>query len=211
MGAPEEMTHAPRSTTVEVQPQDQDALTNHGRAEIMDGAFLSIMLSVAIPCGLVVVITPILLGVIYGKEVDHYRGWPKLHVNGNGSTTTTGLWATLNDWKENDGNAAVFVDFNPSSLTAIATLTGKIIPYHSGSIMALVAFFVARRIILTSRDGQSHELLTHYQMSLLIQLLGGSSHGPARDTIHYHIKHKKSWASPISDVFSALAAVTALG
>jgi hypothetical protein len=77
--------------------------------------------------------------------------------------------------------------------------------------MALVAFFVARRIINMSRDEQSHHLLTAQQMSLLIQLLGGSSFGPIKDTVHYHVKHKQKWIAPVPHAFSALCAVTAIG
>ena len=211
MGTSDEVTdEAPRVTSEEVRPKDGAPLIDHEPAERLDGALLSIVFSAAVPCGLVIVVTAILLGVIFGKKVDSYRGWPELRAVQNGPSKT-GIWATLNGWRRSGGNAALFVDFNPSSLTAIATLTGKIIPYLSSSIMALVAFFVARRIISVSKDGQDHELLTPHQMSLLIQLLGGSSFTPLKDTAHYHIKHKKRWISPLPHAFSALAAVTALG
>lgn len=216
MGSPDEVdevteaAEAPRATVEEVQPANEGVHVNHDIAERMDGAFLSIVLSAALPCGLVIGVTAILLGVIYGKQVGRYQGWPVLYV-AQQSSSTTGLWQTLNGWKKSGGEAAVFVNFNPSSLTAIAALTGKVIPYLSSSIMALVAFFVARRIILVSQQGQSHELPTSQQMSLLIQLLGGNSYGPLKDTVHYHIKQKKRWVSPIPHAFSALAAVTALG
>ncbi|KIX96774.1 uncharacterized protein Z520_07494 [Fonsecaea multimorphosa CBS 102226] len=201
----------PQTTTEDVPAEEDVVRINHEHAERMDGAFLSIVFSAAIPCGLIIVVTAILLGVIYVNKVDTYTGWSELHVGQNGTNTSTGVWAAINSWKKHGGNAALFVNFNPSSLTAVASLTGKIIPYLSSSIMALVAFFVARRIILVSKDSQGHELPTPRQMSLLIQLLGGNSYGPLKDTVHYHIKHKKRWISPIPHAFSALAAVTALG
>ncbi|OQU95411.1 hypothetical protein CLAIMM_01624 [Cladophialophora immunda] len=211
MGASYETIQGPQTTVEDVHADDEVVQINHEHAERMDGAFLSIVFSAAIPCGLILVVTAILLGVIYSNEVDAYKGWPELQVVQNDTSKPTGVWATINSWKKHGGDAALFVDFNPSSLTAIATLTGKIIPYLSSSIMALVAFFVARRIILVSKDSQGHELPTPRQMSLLIQLLGGNSYGPLKDTVHYHIKHKKRWISPIPHAFSALAAVTALG
>ncbi|KAJ9622963.1 hypothetical protein H2204_011307 [Knufia peltigerae] len=206
----EERVQGPVTTTEEVQPDNEFIQINHEHAERMDGAFLSIVFSAAIPCGLVVIVTAILLGVIYSKEVDYNRGWPQLQLKHN-ITSASGLWTILNDWKNLGGDPAVFVDFNPTSLTAIATLTGKVIPYLSSSIMALVAFFVARRIILISKEDQARDLLTPHQMSLLIQLLGGSSFTSLKDCVHYHVKHKKRWISPIPHAFSALAAVTALG
>ncbi|KIW17660.1 hypothetical protein PV08_04855 [Exophiala spinifera] len=206
----QEATQGPVTTTEEVQPDNEAIQINHEHAERMDGAFLSIVFSAAIPCGLVVIVTAILLGVIYAKEVDPNRGWPELRLTSN-TTSASGLYMILSDWKNLGGDPAVFVDFNPTSLTAIATLTGKVIPYLSSSIMALVAFFVARRIILISKEDEARDLLTPHQMSLLIQLLGGSSFTPLKDCVHYHVKHKKRWISPIPHAFSALAAVTALG
>lgn len=201
-----------QTNTAEVVPEKEDERVhvNHEHAERMDGAFLSIVWSAAIPVGLVVMIAAIVLGVIYGKEIDRNKGWPELQVPPS-EEKKIGFWASVNNWKKHGGNAAIFIDFNPTSLTAIAGLTGKIIPYLSSSIMALVAFFVARRIILASKEGQGHELLTPHQMSILIQLLGGSSYGPLKDCVHYHMKHKKRWLSPIPHAFVALAVVTALG
>ncbi|KAJ9626686.1 uncharacterized protein PV06_01505 [Exophiala oligosperma] len=208
MGEQEEIREAPRTTVEDVTPEDT-IFVNQEHAERMDGAFLSIVLSASIPCGLVIIVSAILLGVIYGFEVDRNRGWPQLLL-AQDAGGQLGLWATLNDWKKTGGDAAIFVDFNPSSLTAIASLTGKIIPYLSSSIMALVAFFVARRVILISQQGKNHELLSPHQMSILIGLLGGNSYGPLKDCVHYHVKHKKRWLAPIPHAFSALAIVTAL-
>lgn len=212
MGATNEAHPSLRTTMKDLPADDDIPQINHVYAERMDGAFVSIVFSAAIPCGLVILVTAILLGVIYGNKVKSYRGWRELdYYDSQGSTVQSGLWWTINGWKKNGGELAVFIDFNPSSLTAIASLTGKIIPYLSSSIMALVAFFVARRIILISKSGRAHELPTSHQMSLLIQMLGGNSYGPLKDTVHYHIKNKKKWVSPIPHAFSALAAVTALG
>ena len=158
MGNPEDAIDTPQTTAQEVLPEDEPAHVNG--TEHIDGAFYSIVISAALPCGLVVVVTAILLGLIYGYEVDPYKGWPDLYVARNSTTGATGVWATLNNWKKYGGDAAIFVNFNPSSLTTVAGLTGKIIPYLSSSIMALVAFFVARRIILISKEGQDKKLLT---------------------------------------------------
>jgi hypothetical protein len=197
----------------EVRPTDQQTKLNPEQAERMDGAFSSIICGAAIPCGLILAIFGALVGVVLGTQINRDEGYPELlsETKAAASNSSAGVLTTLNSWKKNGGNAAFFIDFNPSSLTAIATLTGKIIPYLSSSIMALVAFFAARRIINNSKDSNVDQLLSPHQLSILIELLGGNSCTPLKNCVKHHVKSKQKWVSPLPHAFSALAAVTALG
>jgi hypothetical protein len=125
MGALEDKISTIDATTKEVTASKDVVEINREHAERMDGAFLSIVASASLPCALVVIVTSVLLGVMYSNKVTPYKGWEALYVPA--SKSTGGLYQTLNTWKKG-GSHAIFVNFNPSSLTAIATITGKCIP-----------------------------------------------------------------------------------
>jgi hypothetical protein len=213
MGELEDKIEPVQATVNEVNSSDESPQTNCQHAERMDGAVFSIICGAAIPCLLILSIVSATLGVIYLKHVDRYKGWPELHSSLSEPTSSGGVWSTLSNWKQHGGNAAFYINFNPSSLTALVSLTSKIIPYLSSSIMALVSFFAARRIInmSMSRESEASDLLSPHQLTILIQLLGGSSFAPLKDCVHYHVKHKQRFIAPISHAFGALVAVTALG
>ncbi|KAK7894806.1 hypothetical protein LTR67_005545 [Exophiala xenobiotica] len=213
MGELEDKIEPVQATVNEVNSSDESPQTDCQHAERMDGAVFSIICGAAIPCLLILTIVSATLGVIYVKHVDRYKGWPELHSSLSEPTSSGGVWSTLSNWKQHGGNAAFYINFNPSSLTALVSLTSKIIPYLSSSIMALVSFFAARRIInmSMSRDSEASDLLSPHQLTILIQLLGGSSFAPLKDCVHYHVKHKQRFISPISHAFGALVVVTGLG
>jgi hypothetical protein len=179
--------------------------------ERMNGAFLSIICSATIPCGLVLIIFGALIGVILGFRIDRNEGYPELKLATTLTVSSATLATKLSDFKKNGGTHAFFIDFNPSSLTAIATLTGKIVPYLSSSVMALIAFFAARRIVMNSNDMSSDHLLSPHQLSILIELLGGSTYSPLNNCVQYHIKNNSKWVNPLPLAFTALALVTSLG
>jgi hypothetical protein len=197
----------------EFRPPKESCQISPEHAEHMDGAFVSIICSAAIPCGLIMIIAGALIGVILCTRINRDEGYPELQGESKSITfsNSNGVLAQLNDFKKTGGNPAFFIHFNPSSLTAIATLTGKVIPYLSSSIMALVAFFAARRIIVSSRDTNDDNLLSPHQLAILIGLLGGSSLGPLNDCVKYHFKNKQKWISPLPHAFTALFAATLLG
>jgi hypothetical protein len=125
MGAPEDKITTTEATAEEIAPSEGVIEISREHAERMDGAFFSIVASASLPCALVVMVTSILLGVMYRNKITPYKGWEALYVQP--SKSTGDLYQTLNTWKKG-GGPAIFVDFNPSSLTAIATITGKCIP-----------------------------------------------------------------------------------
>jgi hypothetical protein len=209
----EDKNAAATVTVDEAAQADQPAQSNPEPAERMDGAFLSIICSAAIPCGLILIIGGALIGVILGTQINRNEGFPELHLAANSTISNVGgtLATRLNTLKKTGGHHAFFIDFNPSSLTAIATLTGKVIPYLSSSIMALVAFFAARRLVLNSKSANSEQLLSPHQLSILIELLGGSTYTPLTNCVKHHVKNKQRWIKPLPVAFTALATVTALG
>ena len=200
-------------TVDEVAQVDLPAQSNPGPVERMDGAFLSIICSAAIPCGLILIIGGALIGAVLSTQINRNEGYPELHLAANSTTSnvTSTLATRLNTFKKTGGDQAFFIHFNPSSLTAIATLTGKVIPYLSSSIMALVAFFAARRLVLNSKSANSEQLLSPHQLSILIELLGGSTYTPLTNCVKHHVKNKQKWIKPLPIAFTALATVTALG
>lgn len=209
-------TSPPQATVNEVNtPEDSQDDSPHNpeccHPERMDGAFFSIIFGAALPCLTILSVVGAVLGIIFVNLVDLDRGWPELRSRTALSVATTGVWATLNDWKKRGGNAAFYIDFNPSSLTAVASLSSKIIPYLSSTIMALVSFFAARQIIKMSQDQKDGDLLSPHQLSILIELLGGKSFAPIKDCVHFHVKKKQRWISPITHAFAALVIVTTLG
>ena len=211
MGELDDKIEPVQATVNEVKSSEESPQPDCQHEERMDGAVLSIVCGAAIPCLLILSIVAAVIGVIYVKHVDRYKGWPELHSNLSEPTSSGGLWSTLSNWRQHGGNAAFYINFNPSSLTALVSLTSKIIPYLSSSIMALVSFFAARRIINMSKDSEASDLLSPHQLTILIQLLGGSSFAPLKDCVHYHVKHKQRFIAPISHAFGALVAVTGLG
>ena len=209
----EDKNAAATVTVDEAAQADQPEQSNPEPAERMDGAFLSIICSATIPCGLILIIGGALIGVILGTQIKRNEGFPELHLAVNSTISNVGgtLATRLNSLKKTGGHHAFFIDFNPSSLTAIATLTGKVIPYLSSSIMALVAFFAARRLVLNSKSANSEQLLSPHQLSILIELLGGSTYIPLTNCVKHHVKNKQRWIKPLPVAFTALATVTALG
>ena len=113
-----------------------------------------------------------------------------------------------------DGNLVrqkSIVKASPTTISTIASWTSRILPYLTSSIMALVAFYASRQLVVKSRDGNGHELPTPQQLTLLIGLLGGNSLEPLKDTLLYRYAHKRKLAAPIPMAFAALAVITVIG
>jgi hypothetical protein len=202
-----------QSKVEQIVSADQPLPVNAEPVERMDGAFFSIICSSTIPCVLVLIFAGAFIGIILGTQFKRDDDYPELR---RGETTLRSVGSTtvldgLRSFKSTGGNAAFYINFNPSSLTAIAALTGKVLPYLSSSVMALVAFFAARRIIINSRGTNTEKLLSPRQLSMLIELLNGSSYVPLWDCIKYHLTSKQKWISPLPSVFTALTTVTFLG
>ena len=176
----------------------------------LKAAIYTIVCGVALPCIPIIVISGVLLGVIFKHQVTPANGWPELHIDGSIKSSTSAI-ELLSDIRHHGGKWAYYTAYNPSTVTTIASWTGRVIPYLSSSIMALVAFFSARRIVTKSKHGDGTDLPTPEQFALLISLLGGNSFGPLRDTVAYRWAKKERLVDPVPTAFMALFLVTFIG
>ena len=181
-------------------------------AKNTSGAYLSILLAAGIPFVIVATICGVLLGLTFANRVILEPGWPELQLAAASpnSSSSTSLLTQAESLKENGGSGAYYIHFNPSSLTTIASWTGKVIPYLSSATMALAAFFAADHIRQKSRTGRDEELLTPHQLSLLLGLLSGGAE-QLWDTVRYRCKRGRHLPKPIPVVFTALCVTMLLG
>lgn len=180
-----------------------------GPSRNVKAAVYAIIWGVALPCIPIIVISAVLLYVIFKHEIIPVQGWPELQLQTNSSSQTA--LELLSDIKKHGGKPAYYVAYNPSTITTIASWTGRVIPYLSSSIMALVAFFSARHIVTKSKRGDGADLPTPEQITLLIGLLGGNSFGPLKDTVVHRWAKKEKLVDPLPTAFAALLLVTVLG
>ncbi|PSR88499.1 hypothetical protein BD289DRAFT_482101 [Coniella lustricola] len=173
-------------------------------------AIWAIICGVALPCIPILVVSAVLIGLIFRYRVIPRPGWPEFIVTSTAGSSHN-VTSLIKEIKKEGGSAAYYVDFQPTSITTIAGWTGRIIPYLSSSIMALVAFYAARHIVLKSQDGNHDELPTPKQLSILINLLGGGGMGPLKDTVMYRFKNKEKLVAPLPAVLSALTLITLTG
>jgi hypothetical protein len=200
---------ATQSTVSEVPPEDKAVEVRN--PERLQGSFTSIIYGALLPCIVVFTVTGVLLGFIFKYRVIPKSGWPELALP-NPNQAHEGILDLIEDWRLNGGsNFVYYVNYQPTRLTMIASWTGKVIPYLTSSIMALFAFFAARRIVEASKNPESMELPSPHQLTLLIGLLGGSSYAPMKDTIKYRWTTKQRLVNPIPQAFWALAFVTGIG
>ena len=174
-------------------------------------AIWAIVCGVALPCIPVIIISVVLMYFISHYQVIPRPGWPELQIYADHTHQSTNFTQKLHDARHTGGNPAYYVAYNPSTITTIASWTGRVIPYLSSSIMALVAFFAARRIVTKSKSGDGSDLPTPEQLTLLIGLLGGNSFGPLKDTVLHRWAEKKRLVDPIPFAFFALFLVTSVG
>ncbi|KAK4954450.1 hypothetical protein LTR10_007881 [Elasticomyces elasticus] len=171
-------------------------------------AVWTIVCGVGIPCIPVVVISAVLLYFIFHYEIKTHTGYLELQLQTTQAHHAMNATERLFDIRHHGGKPAYYVHYNPSTITTIASWTGRVIPYLSSSIMALVAFFAARRIVVRSKRGDGSDLPTPEQLTILIGLLGGNGFGPLKDTVVHRFAHKKKLADPIPLAAAALAIIT---
>lgn len=176
----------------------------------LKSAVYTIVCGVVLPCIPVIVISAVLLDIIFKHRVIPHPGWPELYLNAtkHGNRTVVS-WIT--EIRHQGGKPAYFVDYNPSTITTIAAWTGRVIPYLSISIMALVAFFAALHIVYKSEHGNGADLPTPGQLTVLIGLRGGNGIGPLRDTLLYRYVRRERLVAPVPAAFTALALITVIG
>ncbi|KAJ9498712.1 hypothetical protein LTR96_000191 [Exophiala xenobiotica] len=174
-------------------------------------AIYTIVGGVALPCIPIIVVSAVLLYFIFKHRVVPRAGWTELYVPTDHPEKISNITNFIKEIRHNGGRPAYYVAYNPSTITTIAAWTGRVIPYLSSSIMALVAFFAARHIVLKSKHGHHTELPTPEQLTLLISLLGGSGFSPLKDTIFYRWGRKERLVAPLPAAFTALFIITLLG
>jgi hypothetical protein len=174
-------------------------------------AVWAIVGGVALPCIPIIVITAVLLYIIFHYRVDLSQGLPEFAPTVN-ATKRDGL-EMLSYIRHQGGASAYLVDYNPSTITTIASWTSRVIPYLSSSIMALVAFFSARHLVLKSRHGDEHgsHLPTPAQLSLLINMLNGNGFSPLKDTVIHRVRKRERLIAPLPAAATALFLITMLG
>lgn len=203
-----------RKVEINATPVDNspDTLESNAKRPSRDliAAIWAIVCGVALPCIPILVISAVLLWFIYHYRVIPSAGLAEFYLVPT-AIASQNLSNHINDIKHNGGDAAYYVDYRPTTITTIAGWTGRIIPYLSSSIMALIAFFAARHIVLKSQHGKHDDLPTPKQLSILITLLGGSGLGPLKETAVYRWKNKEKLVAPLPAVLTALTLITVIG
>ena len=188
--------------------RSQSASTGNGPVVSMEGGLLDLMLGAFLPCVPVVVVTSLLLTLILYHRVEIDPGWPMLQTPTLANFSSLGLANnTLKVQALHGGDAAYFVRYNPATLAAIASWSSKIIPFLTGSSMAVIAFFAGRRILDASKAKRPNDLPTPHQTSILIKLLSGAGAKPLWDTVVYRWQNHEHLAQPIPLAFNALLAI----
>lgn len=126
---------------------------------------ISIICPAAIPCIIAFAVSGV-LSLTVTHHVTIETGWQELQLPRN--TTSSSLPAQARTLRDDGGSGAYYTQPNSSSLTTIASWTGKVIPYLSSSVMALVVFFAASHILQASRSGRDEALLTPHQLAFCL-------------------------------------------
>lgn len=174
------------------------------------GAYKSILLAAAAPCVVIFVVSGFLMALTYGNIVEIDDGWPELQLFPTPGASSSSFLSKISDLQQNGGTDAYYINFNPSSLSTIASWTGKLIPYLTSAMMGLAAFFVADHIRQASRTGQDDKLLTPQQMALVLGLLSGGM-VQLWEIVRYRARPGSKLKDPIPLATIALVFTTALG
>ena len=179
-------------------PEEQEA------TEFISGALTDLLCGAFLPCVPVVLVSTLLLTLIFYHRVQLDPGWQPLQI----PTSNASNYGFLNQsyaLVSGGGHAAYYVRFNPAILATIAAWSSKLIPYITGYLMAVVAFFAARRVLNASADNKSGKLPTPHQMSLLIDMLSSASPKSLWGTILYRWQNHERLVQPIPMAFGALS------
>ena len=200
----QESPRTPATTVTELQtPKTLSDEPTHPPS--IEGAQTDLLLGAFLPCVPVVLISALLLCLIFSHQVDLDPGWELLQTPTTKNTSDAGTLAEILQLKTTGGDAAYYIDFNPALLVAIAAWTSKILPFITGSSMALVAFFAGRRILDATKTNKTTQLPTPHQVSILINLLHGAGFRPLIDTVMYRLKSHEPLVQPIPLAFGALS------
>ena len=171
----------------------------------IQGATSDLLFGALLPCIPVVIVCTLLLTLILGHRVDLDPGWQILQIPTNKSNPDKSFVDRTLEFGTTGGKSAYYIRYNPAILAAIAAWTSKLLPFFTSTSMAVVAFFAGRRILNATRNDKPNKLPTPHQMSILINLLGGSSTEPLWDTITYRFQNHEKLVQPIPLAFGALS------
>lgn len=172
------------------------------------GAYTYILLAAALPSLLVLSVTGLLIGLTLKHRVIINAGLPELYASPSSKNTASS--GSFDSLIQTGGSNAYYIDFNPSSLSTIASMTGKFIPYLSSAVTGIAAFFAANSIHKITQTDQDAKLLTPKQMSILLGLLLSGWQG-MWDSICYRAKRGNRFHGPLLAVVVTLTFTTLLG
>ena len=192
-------------TSIKTLEDPESTSETHGPTTSMNGALPDLLGGAFLPCVPVVLVSTLLLTLILYHRVDLDPGWQLLQTPTTNNVSNFGLLEPNLGLKPGGGgHAAYYVRFNPAILATIAAWSSKIIPYITGYLMSVIAFFAARRILDASRNNKSGDLPTPHQMSILIDLLGPKPKS-LWNTIVYRWQNHERIFQPIPMAFAALS------
>ena len=200
----EEKTSSLPQTTVNPVDDTIPASEEHGATEFMSGALTDLLFGGFLPCVPVILVSTLLLTLIFYHRVHLDPGWQTLQVPTD-SASAYGLLNQTYALVSGGGHAAYYVRFNPAILATIAAWSSKLIPYITGYLMSVIAFFAARRILNASADNKPGKLPTPHQMSILIDLLSSASPKSLWGTVVYRWQNHERLVQPIPMAFGALS------
>ena len=169
------------------------------------GALWDLLYGAFLPCVPVVIVTATLLALIFYHRVHIDPGWQLLQAPTADNISDANVLDRVMHFSTTGGNGAYYIRFNPAVLAAIASWTSKIIPFITGSSMAVIAFFAGRRILDATKGDHADRLPTPHQMSLLINILNGAGVSPLWDTLVYRWQNHEHLVQPIPMAFGALS------
>ena len=192
-------------TSIQTLEDPEPASEAHGPTTSMNGALPDLLGGGFLPCIPVVLVATLLLTLILYHRVDLDPGWQLLQTPTTNNISNIGLLSQNLGLKPGGGgHAAYYVRFNPAILATIAAWSSKIIPYITGYLMSVIAFFAARQILNASRDNKPGDLPTPHQLSILIDLLGPKPKS-LWNTIVYRWNNHERIVQPIPMAFGALS------
>ncbi|KAL6897533.1 hypothetical protein GGI43DRAFT_409343 [Trichoderma evansii] len=172
-------------------------------------AYISIVLLAAVPSIILSVAIALLIVFTFRNRVTLSHGSDELqtpHLSDNSSLISR----NITDFIKDGGTNAYYIRFNPSTLTTIASISGKFVPYLSSAIMGLAALFAADFVQKTSQREQNDRLLTPNQLTLLVALLSGRVEELWKATrARANIGGK--FGAPISHTLTIFIIITVLG
>ncbi|KAH6604413.1 sugar transport [Trichoderma cornu-damae] len=167
-------------------------------------AYRSILLAASVPSLIIFSITGVLIGLTIRNRVILNSGLPDLRASSTPQPSEAGGFLMTG------GADAYYVEFNPSSLSTIASATGKLTPYLSSVIMGIAAFFAADTVRKASQQDDSELLLSPKQTAVLLGLLSGGFEG-LWNAVCFKAKRGGKMTAPVASVFGILAFITILG